>query len=196
MHFYVVSFLFGDMSTCVQMYRQTKTTEKRGTMPCEALLLDLSDLRQIQYLASFGEPVQSVEVFGSISRLERGEFSDLDVILVVDSETASKWAEDVKKRLGYFGLAFSNGGFYDSAKDARLEIAAEILGTVPEAMYLPQYTRDIDIFLFPPNWRDRLDELQVIGRHSDPEFMQNVALDAVRYDPELELLIGAVYTVG
>lgn len=166
-------------------------------MPCKALLLDLSDLRQIQYLASFGEPVRSVEVFGSIARGNGGEFSDLDVILVVDDETASKWTEDVKKRLGYFGMAFSNGGFYDSAKDARLEIAAEILGTVPEAMFeSPWYVRTIDVFLFPPDWRDRLDELQIIGQHSDPTFMQNVALDALRYDPKLELLLGAVYTVG
>ncbi|MGB2787218.1 MAG: nucleotidyltransferase domain-containing protein [Candidatus Saccharimonadaceae bacterium] len=165
-------------------------------MPRKALLSNPSDLHQIQYLASFGGPVQWVEVFGSIARGSGGESSDLDVILVVDDETASKWAENVIKRLGYFGRAFSNSDFYDSAKHARLDVAAEILGTVPEAIYLLWYMRNIDIFLFPPDWRDHLDELQRIGRHSDPMFMQNVARDALRYDPETELLLGPVYTVG
>jgi hypothetical protein len=36
----------------------------------------------------------------------------------------------------------------------------------------------LDIFLLPPNWRERLSELQELGSHSDPNFMQNIARDA------------------
>lgn len=36
----------------------------------------------------------------------------------------------------------------------------------------------LDIFLFPKNWKDRLDELQHALPHSDPEFMKKLALDA------------------
>lgn len=37
----------------------------------------------------------------------------------------------------------------------------------------------LDIFLFPPDWRERLDELQEALPHTDPDFMRNIARDAI-----------------
>ena len=38
----------------------------------------------------------------------------------------------------------------------------------------------LDIFVFPPNWRDKLDQLQEDLPNKDPNFMQNIARDAVK----------------
>jgi hypothetical protein len=35
----------------------------------------------------------------------------------------------------------------------------------------------IDVYIFPPDWLKRLDELQAVFPHEDPNFMRNIAAD-------------------
>ncbi len=154
------------------------------------------DREHLDHLYGFGEPLVMIEVFGSVARGEQTPRSDLDVIMVVNETEFKWWMRMVTEYLGHFGRAFSNADFYVAAKYARLQAAAIVFATYPDVFSASSESRTPDVFLFPANWRDRLDTLQKMGRHSDPNFMANVARDALRYDPETELLLGPVYTVG
>ncbi len=42
------------------------------------------------------------------------------------------------------------------------------------------YPAELDIFVFPLEWREYLDVLQKALPHEDPNFMKNIAKDAVK----------------
>lgn len=129
------------------------------------LASDLSTLQQ----------VRRVELFGSSARGHAQINSDFDLIVIVDEEVFEQWIKMVT-------LDNVDQNFYGSLKSDRLRVAAFLLG----AYWLEQgWPQVLDVFLFPANWQERLGEIQDRGRHSDTDFMANVARDAVRFDPEL-----------
>ncbi len=125
--------------------------------------------------------IHAVEVFGSVARGEEGK--DLDLILVCKEEISQKFMKMVEdeiecanKRPGlesYRGLAMT-----------RTDIVVYLLFPFKSAhlfyFNMTDYPVDMDIFIFPPDWRERLPELQVRMRHGDPKFMANIAKDARR----------------
>lgn len=115
----------------------------------------------------------SVFLFGSLARGNANRGSDIDMIVIVDEEKAAEWLA----RIQCFEIEF-----YHQARE-RLFAASQVLG---QHWLLSGWGPLLDIFLFPPNWLSKLDELQRAGRHSDPSFMRNIAQDATRFDPELQ----------
>ncbi len=121
-------------------------------------------------------PVEKIEVFGSISRGMALGCSDIDMIVVVDTALAKEWLERCQ-----FG--FAEDELYTNRRRDRLVHAASVL----ETPWLGEgWDAALDIFLFPPDWRSRLVELQTAGNHSDPDFMLNIAHDATAFDPVLQ----------
>lgn len=113
--------------------------------------------------------VSRVEFFGSTARGDDTVTSDLDVIVSVDEATFLRWMRSV---------TFKDEGcnFYGSQKVDRLEAASVCLGT---GHWLVEGWKGVlDIFLFPENWKERLNELQEYGRHTDPQFMHKIVKDA------------------
>lgn len=116
--------------------------------------------------------VKNIEFFGSLARDSKG--NDFDIILIVDealSETFLSEANAALRKIFRPGLA-----------KTRLEVAKSILGE--QFQVLVDYMQNtkpgvaIDVFLFPEDWRNRLDELQVALPHRDKEFMKHLAHDA------------------
>ena len=123
--------------------------------------------------------VKRVELFGSVAR--EGTGSDLDLTLIMETELY----------LEYFSLCLNELSqcFEDiySAARVRLKVAAEIFGdsfalvlATAERLAPPQC---LDIFVFPPDWRNQLDFLQNSFVHKDPNFMYNIAKDSIVLAP-------------
>ncbi len=128
------------------------------------------------------DKVQAVEVFGSVARDQEGR--DLDLILVCDEETSQLFMEMVELEAEIAKLP--KIGRYHGYALTRSNIAEEILSDIvasdnnlfEEALAASEV--GVDIFIFPPDWRNRLDELQGRMGHDDPKFMQKIAKDARR----------------
>jgi predicted nucleotidyltransferase len=131
------------------------------------------------------DKVQAVEVFGSVARSQEG--NDLDLILVCDEETSQLFMERVEFEAKLAKLP--RIGRYHGYALTRSNIAEEILnpdiGSIDSDDHLFEEALaacevGVDIFIFPPNWRNRLDELQGRMEHDDPKFMAKIAKDARR----------------
>lgn len=99
--------------------------------------------------------------------------SDIDLIAIVSEERFADWID----RIGTF--EDENDGSYSMGKMRRLIASAMTL----EATWLLRGNKNtVDIFLFPADWDTRLDELQELGNHKDPNFMINIMSDAVDFN--------------
>jgi hypothetical protein len=133
--------------------------------------------RLAKYLLRHGSDVEGVELFGSLSRGEGGQYSDYDLIVCVDGIRAAEWMNQVRDAV--------DGDLYDaSVARLRQHFALKLIGlTERDVAKAVGIRRDrIDIFVFPTDWRARLHELQEFGDHIDPDFMWNIAEDAIAYD--------------
>lgn len=119
------------------------------------------------------EGVKGLDLFGSIGRGQWTRMSDLDIIITVENNLYTEWLRLCRQSVAH--------DFYSDHRYERLHAAANVLG----ANWLRQgWVNVLDIFLFPSNWRERLQELQLTLPHADPQFMANIAMDAVPYDEE------------
>lgn len=136
-------------------------------------------VRLAQFLVADGKCVQGVELFGSLARGKGTMGSDFDVIVCVDGFTAAQWMSLVREKI-------NGGALYDTSVAAlRQRVTLEMIGLssaqVEDATGISP--KKIDYFLFPLDWRTRLDDLQRLGHHNDPKFMQNIARDALTFVP-------------
>ena len=130
--------------------------------------------------------IHGVELFGSVARDGLGH--DLDLILITDKGRGSDFICLASDRFGRRDsletedLTLQRMECYNTP-DERAKIAKRVLGgnfgeLLAEAK---RYTAaKLDIFVFPPDWRDHLRVLQEDLPHRDPNFMENIARDAVR----------------
>lgn len=117
--------------------------------------------------------VEQVLLFGSLALGKATKKSDIDLIVIVDVELSQLWHQEV--------LDADSFDMYTIRRHLRLEYAGDIVQWYPFSVPFDA----LDIFLFPPDWREQLAELQRLGKHADPSFMENIARDATAYDPAL-----------
>lgn len=135
--------------------------------------------RVADWLHHNGQNVQGVELFGSLARGEGSMASDFDLIIVVDGFTSARWFYDIRDALG-------QNPFYENAAFARRQKAFTAINVDENDISngTGVALAKLDIFMFPTDWRGRLSELQDLGSHSDPKFMQNIAKDARTFVPD------------
>ncbi len=123
-----------------------------------------------------GFPGQEIYCFGSVAR--DGEGNDLDLAITVPEYLWCEFRQRVLEEIQSTKLSRVVYGF--GTATTRFEIGYGLLGGRYAPFELPYSKRwQIDLFLFPTNWRHRLGELQDALPHSDPNFMCNIAVDAV-----------------
>lgn len=112
--------------------------------------------------------VHEVFLVGRTARENEG--TDTDVVAVVSEDMA----ED-------FLSVYEHGDSYWLPEE-RYYTATGILGIDDEEF--SDQGESLDVFLFPPDWLDRLEELQERAPHDDPDFMANIASDARKFSPK------------
>lgn len=135
--------------------------------------------KELNYIAQLylsNPHVERVELFGSFGRGEGNSYSDYDLIVVVDEYYAEVWLDAVCDRGADFG---TDNELYYSRREQRWLATVSLLDVVAGSHW-----HKLDVFVFPPNWRDdeELTRLQEEGRHHDPDFMRNIAHDAILFD--------------
>jgi hypothetical protein len=145
----------------------------------DVTFMRLWSVQLAQFLTTHGTGVQRVELFGSLARGKGTMGSDFDVIVCVDGFTSVQWLLDVRNAAGV-------GDMYGPSKASiRQRCALSAIGISPVqiegATGISPWKQDY--FLFPSDWRNRLETLQHLGDHTDPEFMQNIARDALTFVP-------------
>lgn len=118
--------------------------------------------------------IKSVELFGSLSLGEVKDDSDIDIILVVDPFTAGLWAHKFMRSL-------LTKSWPRSQKTLRRDAAHDVLRkhSKDRGPYLPDI---IDVFLFPPKWRNRLDEIGQFHERWNYQFLLNLAEEAIPFE--------------
>lgn len=115
--------------------------------------------------------VLGVEVFGSVARCGKGD--DLDLVVVAEEDDAQAFMRMARKSA--LGGALCH--WYAIPSSNRNAIADDLL-----IVGIHEIEKEVwvclDVFVFPPDWHDRLDELQRALPHSDPQFMRKIARDA------------------
>ncbi|NCU41686.1 MAG: hypothetical protein EOM19_03090 [Candidatus Moranbacteria bacterium] len=122
--------------------------------------------------------VLEVYCFGSVVREGRSS-NDMNLIVVVQEEV---WKEFLRLlRNTAFRRPYIEEVRYGLTR-TRISIAQEALFLKREReLNLPQgLSGRVDILFFPPNWQNRLNELQNILPHDDQDFMKNIAREAKR----------------
>ena len=119
----------------------------------------------------------SAEIFGSVARSGTGR--DIDLIVIVDEGTFQAFVSDVRRR-NEGRNAFDVYGKTRQRFFAADEATNGMIGDVVFSNLRGIVRRhdNLDIFLFPENWRHRLDEIQRALPNRDPNFMKNIARDA------------------
>ena len=132
-----------------------------------------------------GHPrIQKLFLFGSVARDGFGE--DLDLIIIASDETASRFREIIDIRCGDLPKSVRGLGA-DLYIMKRLRFDAADLALqwdIPDVIEMYEAATEadpvrLDVFVFPPDWKDRLEELQTAVPHKDPKFMENIARDAI-----------------
>ena len=132
--------------------------------------------------------IQDIYLFGSVAR--EGAGNDIDIIATVPDKLFSEWTSNVLTAVHSINdTEEKDDSLYFNA-DLRMSCAADLLGIDPEDFEF--YFENVigvrgypisfsfvytDLFLFPHNWKERLEELQNMLPHSDPEFMYKIAKD-------------------
>ena len=133
--------------------------------------------------------VHSVALFGSMTRDGRGR--DMDIIIVADDDMrAWEFASLVTEMMECFdecGESSTLAGRRDGAyhhkrlrREAAMDVFGPDFGMRLHRAELITGRANLDVFVFPQNWRNLLHELQEALPHSDPMFMENIARDAVK----------------
>lgn len=163
------------------------------TLTDQAIMLEVcSDIASALLSPSYDSLIDSVEIFGSVARGEAKPGSDIDLIVVPHyGHIAETWAVLVDNQgdgVSYSSAASRNEVFrrlfavdFDEHPFSYHWYAARNMLGMPDA----PLGDHVDVFVFPPDWRTKLDELQRSLDHTDPMFMQNIAQDALRYDRSL-----------
>jgi predicted nucleotidyltransferase len=134
--------------------------------------------------------IDDVYVFGSVARTGTG--NDLDIIVTVSEYHFRLWAEDLTSTLDDIHEK-RVVDTYMTAGDIRMLAADRLLGIPDEysdgyidfsdAKGINGYPLEtymfIDIFLFPEDWKQSVDELQSMLPNKDPNFMRNIAKEAI-----------------
>lgn len=143
--------------------------------------IDLASAVKVAEIFRRYPQVQAVEVFGSVAR--DGIGNDLDLILVADEKIAQDFIGRVEYEIQLFSKNIRLSIYFDNAF-TRSEVAETVLdadqfgnGIFQEAL-AEAGEIGVDIFIFPPDWRDRLTELQGRMGHDDPNFMEKISKDA------------------
>ena len=133
-----------------------------------------------QYLVQNGTGVRGVELFGSLARGRGTMDSDFDLIICVDGPIADQWMANVNDELAGFDT------YSPSVASVRRRLALGAVKIDPDKLEAAVGIQPgkQDFFLFPADWRTRLAELQRLGRHTDVNFMQNIARDARTFVPD------------
>lgn len=105
----------------------------------------------------------TILIYGSVAR--HGCGNDLDMIIV---GTEEMW-QDFRKKVLQKSPAWSGAIYRGEVANKMVEDA---LDELEEECHLL-----IDVYIFPPDWLKRLDELQATFPHEDPGFMRNIAVD-------------------
>lgn len=125
--------------------------------------------------------VNSVSVVGSVARNKRG--NDLDMVVVTtgicyasfvcEMRTWTQWETGDSDYYGHFKLARR------AAALSALQFDAGFHG------WLDLATRGflLDVHLMPPGWTEHTEEVQCHLPHLDPNFVSNIARDAVELMP-------------
>jgi predicted nucleotidyltransferase len=114
--------------------------------------------------------VHDVLLFGSLVQVGIG--NDIDLIIITSRERA-------KQFLTIIDIVLPQRVY--THKRLRREIAAEVLEEHFDELLIKakeEAGADLDILIFPPDWRDHLLALQKV-LHSEPEFIENIVRDAI-----------------
>ena len=159
------------------------------------ILVNRAQAEQVAQIFMRHRHIHGVELFGSVAR--DGQGHDLDLILVTDEVRGLDFLIEVAAKLrrrpsDTESLTLHRIDIYNNPWE-RMWIAQDVLGhnfneLLIEAEELIRHIGAggliwhvvLDIFVFPSTWRERLNQLQKDIPHSDPNFMQNIARDAVR----------------
>lgn len=116
--------------------------------------------------------VRCVELFGSIAL--RGVGGDFDFILITDEATSRTFLQVMNEEDA------DAYGEYVTAKYRflRASLLMPILDIVSAWAYKKFNGEYLDVFLFPPDWRCRIGEIQGYLKTSDPNFVMNLAREA------------------
>jgi len=131
------------------------------------------DALRIASVFSNIEGVRAVEVFGSIARA--GEGNDLDLAVVVEGGFYTSYVIDLRERMDY-------GDYYaDFKSERRIAALKALFFTTAQCGWLESVTAGIvlDLHLLPVGWKEQTDMLQQHLWHDDPNFVKNIAKDAV-----------------
>ena len=132
--------------------------------------------------------VHGVELFGSIAR--EGSGNDLDLIVITDDGRGRDFIASLERYLKalpddetarIMGYDMKNGVYADwrLRRIAAWETLGRDFGAILREAETQIRGKIIDLFVFPRNWRDYLRALQEALPHEDPNFMRNIAADAV-----------------
>lgn len=122
--------------------------------------------------------ISGIELFGSIAR--DGQGNDLDLIIISDDG-----GREFIELMGEGVTGLSNDMRFDIYHNFHLRVivAIKVFGDDFFDLLLEAeeriYWARIDLFVFPQNWREHLNVLQDALPHKDPEFMRNIARDAI-----------------
>jgi predicted nucleotidyltransferase len=152
----------------------------------------LYDVLRITAILKQNPGIRGVEIFGSVARTGSG--NDLDILLVVDDETAQSFmaraTEHIRRAIYLSDVLASIEEWAPEVspiREPREQATIEILGDgfahcIDEARaYLQakfQQPPPIDLFLVPLRWREQISNLERGFPQGDREFWNNVARDA------------------
>lgn len=151
---------------------------QKGTM-MNQMAVTRQDALEVASVFMNASTILGVDLVGSVAR--EGEGNDLDMVLIV---SAIRYASFVRAMSVHDTDDVSQNGedeYYDY-KGHRLTAALEIVALSPVLnAWLECAIRafNVDLFLMPQGWRRHVDEVQKHLPHRDPEFVRNIAADAV-----------------
>jgi len=118
--------------------------------------------------------VSAVEVIGSVAREGRG--NDLDLVLVVDGIAYATYVLSLNEK-----MMCGEDYYWDFRQERHAAALRSLNFSLPLRGWLRLATADVslDLHLLPEGWKTRADEVQHHLRHNDPNFVSNIAKDAV-----------------
>lgn len=167
-----------------------------------------TNLRFVTRALRLSEEAQNVYLFGSTARQLRtfvgehvDEFNktpdpvdfscnsrDLDLVVTVKQDVYDAWNRLLNQQLRVCGVDCSGPqGAYHGCKWIRFNLALELLGCGTYHDLMPLFgwlttldsVKELDFHLMPEDWRKQIVAVQDHLPHNDPNFVGNIARDAV-----------------
>lgn len=113
--------------------------------------------------------------------------NDFDLAVTVTPDVYANWNWELTRILECDADCKAEHDTYHDCKDQRFELALKLLGIGTWGNVTPLYgwlatlneiTR-LDIHLMPENWRNTTADIQADLPHRDPQFVSNIATDAI-----------------